>query len=343
MEPAPPPITIVNPNAPTGTADLLDSGSDRWRPTGRQKLLVAMAALIVALIAAGVAEIQHVHHERALDAAAIKDVSLAVHTPADYYGDDQLLLLNGGTLPVRVVSVALVGDGYAERQQDVAVTSGTNGQVQLSTSKNCRVAMYTEQAEQVRVRVRTARGDLVSRVLPLPSDLADGIGRTERDRCGFLRPGEALGSNVVSTERRGRDVVVTLDVHNAGRESLTITRLDSSPGLAASVHLPVALPARAFWTGQSRSTRLVITLRITDCVAYAGAGTNPEFDSGFMGEQLVASLRNNYTAGQAPLWLTGFVGDYGPGDPPAPDIASLLRDTCPSVPFPQPGTVPLFQ
>jgi hypothetical protein len=337
VDPAPPPITIVNPNAPLGPTDLLDSGRDSWRTSPRQKVAIALTAIIVALISSGVAEIRHVHHEDALDAAALRDVAFAAD-PSLADGDTDTMaitLVNEGKLPVRVLGLALVGAGYQERTLDVELAGSARAPVPLSTAKNCRISMLSTDPQELRVRARSARGATVLRSVGLPTDVATEIGAIERGRCGYLRPEEALGNEVTSATRRGRDVVVTMKLYNSGVFPLTVTTIRTPPGLSASGHLPVTLPRRTYWTGSSPGTVLTLTLHVDDCATFAGIFA---YDSGTLIDVGVVrvELTNSYVAGQSFLSIEGFDGDFSPGSPPRPmSVMSLLEKSCPSTVFPQ--------
>jgi hypothetical protein len=331
VDPAAPPITIVNPNAPLGTADLLDNGRDPWRASPRQKVAVLLTAVIVAVVSGAVAEIRHVHHEQALDAAAMRDVAFATDPSLADGGFDNIVvtLVNEGQLPVHVLGVTLVGDGYQERTVDVELASYANAAVPLSSAKNCRVSMMSTDPQQVRVRVRTGRGDVVTRTVPLPTELTRQVGYAERNRCGYLRPGDALINEVVSTKARGRDVVVTMKLYNQSVFPLTITKLDAFPGLSASMRLPVTVPRRTFWTRNSPPQIITVTLRVADCIA---------FSEGFGREGMQVHLRNPYVSGETYLSLIDSSHLYEPDQPLRPGTAQgILAKTCPWNLFPQPA------
>jgi hypothetical protein len=335
VEPAPPPITIVNPNDPTGTSDVLDNGRESWRTSPRQKVAIALTAIIVALVSGGVAEIRHVHHEDDLDAAVLRDVTFAADPSFDDGGvGGEISLVNEGKLPVHILGITLVGEGYREHRMDVTLASLASAPLELSSAKNCRVAMLSTDPQELRVRARSARGGIVVRRVGLTTDLAVRIGFTERERCGYFRPQEALSSEVASATRRGRDVVVTMTLYNEGVFPLTLSGLQTPPGLTVSAHLPITLPRRTYWTGRSPGTLLTLTLHVDDCAAFAGTMA---YDSGNVIEFDVVrvELTNGYVADQSFLPLSGFEGDPSSDSPPRPvNAMPLLVKSCPSSLFP---------
>ena len=331
VDPAPPPITIVDPNAPPGSQEVLGSDGG-WRPSAYQKGLALLTAAIVALLVTGVQRVRHVHHESALDAAARAGVALEV--VADQNGDEAFQLYSTSSGSVTVLSVTLVGDGYREQREDVTIAPRGYGSVSASQAKNCTTSLFDSGPTEVRVKLRTSRGDVLTRTVPLAGDVAQAVQAAERWKCDYLTPGESTGAQVVSARREGRDVVTVWAVQSFGKFPVTILDVTAPDGMTATASLPVTLGRAAFWTGHSKPVQLTIRMRITDCKVFA-AGFSSGFGGGAAPGDLAVTLKHDY-ASDVVSWgfaLQGFTLDAeGPGasgDPSQPSEAlTLLESGC---------------
>jgi hypothetical protein len=329
----PPPITIVDPNATTDAGDVLDSGRDPWRPTKRQRLTIAAAAAAVALVAGGVTEVRHVRHENALDAAAVRDVAFTVDDSDGFFisGEEPTVtLVSTGKLPVQVLGVTVDWPGYAERTADVRLESYGHAQVEVTSGKTCSTAMYTDQPRRLRVRARSARGEVVTRTVVLPDQAAEMLGAAERFRCEFLRPDEAFVGEVTAAAVRGRTVALTVSVRNAGVERLTVSRLAFLPGVEATAHLPLVLPPGGT---ESDTVPVPVTLRVGDCAAFArGLATPGEELSPYA---LSATVSSAYVSGRQPGRVpVSSLFQLSTGDESGNGLVRTLARTCPSSLFP---------
>jgi hypothetical protein len=321
VDPAPPQITIVNPNAPEGAQEVLGSDGG-WRPSAYQSFVALLTALIVALVVVGVQRVRHVHHEAALDAAARDGVELEVVPDDESDSDEGFKLLSTSTGTVTVLSVGFVGDGYREQRQHVTISPQSFGSVEPSSEKNCTTSLFATGPTEVRVTVRTSRGDVVTRTLPLTGTVTQQVQSAERWRCGYLLPTEAVYAHVVSARRDGRDVLADFSVIGSGRFPVTILSITPPDGLAATAAgLPVTLGRPAFWTGHSKPVRVTVRMRVTDCEAFAAGFFRYDGESG-MPQGLQVLVKHDYGSGVT-TWPfavggfeldddSGFDGTFGP-------------------------------
>lgn len=334
MEPAPPPITIVDPNALPGAADLLDSGRDPWRPSARQRLAITATVLAVAVAIGAVAQVRHVRHEHALDAAAARDVGFSLDDGGGVMlTDDEpvVTLQSAGRLPVTVLGVTLAWPGYSEVQVSVPLAAYGSTQITLTSAGSCRTQLYTDQPRRLRVRARTSRGDTVTRTLALPDDVADALGRAERFRCGFLRPSDALLAEVSAAAVRGSAVALTIGVRNGGIAPLTLSRLAFLPGVSVAVRLPLTLPPGG---PDAQTVPLPVTLRVSDCGLFAASLADPQ--DRLSPYALVATVSNPYLHDTDPSWIPiTSLFQLGNGGGPEDGLNRELARTCPSRLFPK--------
>jgi hypothetical protein len=330
----PPPVTIVDPNAPTGTADLLDSGRDPWRPSRRQVLVGVVVVLLLGLAAGAVAQVRHVRHEHALDAAAVRDVRIVVDSGDGGLltdGEPEVTLVSTGRLPVTVLEVALEWPGHVERGARQEVPLVASARVPVTTGKDCRTALYTDQPQRLRVRARTSRGDVVTRAVALPAEVSELLGASERFRCAYLRPSEALVGEVSAVRTPGRSFVLTFGVRNAGVAPLTLSRLSFLPGVTVAADLPLVLPPGG---ADSRTVPLTVTLRVRSCAALGAYFSQPPDERPL--DALTATVSNPYVQGREPgrLLVGGLfqrVGGVDSGD----GLMRRLAGTCPATLFPK--------
>ncbi|HUR15361.1 MAG TPA: hypothetical protein VM097_12835 [Mycobacteriales bacterium] len=288
MDAQPPPVTIVDPNAPAGTADLLDSGRDPWRPSRRQVVVSAFAVLLLGVVGGGLAALRHVRHEQALDRQSVHEVRLVLGVdepdvglfPDSPAGSVQLNLSNDGPAMIRVRTVQL-DDG-----DEVPVTTGSDVLPGAATSvtltlRNRCTTDAGRATHTVTVRLRTSRGQVATRVQRLTSD--ELLNTHVREQCGTLKPTEALAPSIVSARTRGAWVDVVLDLRNTSVLPLSVRSLGVPVGLRAELPpLPIVLPPADApgTTGPSRQVR--VRLRVQDCDV---------FNAGLSGENGLATLR----------------------------------------------------
>lgn len=147
---AQPDVTIIDPQAATGPADVLAGGREPWRPTGRQVRLAAVTAVMLLAAAGVVAVVDDRRDERALDRAAVQAVRLAASefssdgfvavddgTRGPLDGPLPIGLRNDGRFPVRVLSMALDGPGYAPVEVGEDISPGGLIDVVLRDSRPC--------------------------------------------------------------------------------------------------------------------------------------------------------------------------------------------------------------
>lgn len=319
-------MTLGDPSS-GGTADLLEAGRDPWRPSRRQVVAVVASGLVAALVAGAVVQVRHTRREDALDAAAVRDVTLSLGTAQarfDVASDEELEvtveLANHGALPLRVLGVRVAGEGYPGQAHDLVLLANSRVPVTLRP-RPCSPAVLTTTPSQVVVQVRTERGEVVRRTLDLPPETATEIAQVHQRQCGYLPPDEALGSELLSATRQGRDVVAVVALSNASVRPLTVTGVEETAGLRVTAGFPVTIPARAGPREEMPQVELVLRLRVTDCQYSSVGGVY-----GDVGWSLIARVRSGQQDGQAMIPLTPGPG-VAPGD--APDAAQLLLDGCP--------------
>jgi hypothetical protein len=278
----PPPITIVDPHAAPGTADLLDSGRDPWRPTRANLLAGAVALLLLGLLGAGVAQVRHVQaqhaaarHERDLDRAAVAAVALTVGVvePGYFYDGPgtpplQVTVTNVGTDTVHLTGLTLEG---SDVPVDVGgdLPAGVANGFDLPVRITCSPRAGRDIARTVTVSLTTDRGDPVTQELPLSQDGNEVLNESDRRRCGTLRPAEALVTGVSLARRSGGWVLADLTVTNQSVLPLTLSALTFPDGLEVRVAgLPAVLPPQRALDEPGTERTLHLRVRVTSCAAW---------------------------------------------------------------------------
>jgi hypothetical protein len=267
VEPEPPPITIVDPNL-SGGPDLITSGDERdpWRPTRRQRRIALVALAVVAVVTGATGIVGNVRAARSADQAAVASLHLAaVDGPDDLEPQGSVLVLvrNDGPHQVRLLSARLLAPGYAEQQLHEVIGPIGAVLIQLPDTAVCGPALLREPAELIRLRLRTYRGQVITRDVRLGPGAHRAVNHAARERCGYLPADEAFGFGVQSVERRGKQVVIRALVHDDSVLPLVLMRLAPAPGLEIEVwpRLPLQLPVQ---TSAQRITHFVeLTLRVT--------------------------------------------------------------------------------
>jgi hypothetical protein len=333
--PKPPPVTIVDPNAPPGTADLLDHGRDPWRPSRRQAVVIAATVLTTAVVAGVTAQVRHSQHERALDAAAERAVLFFLDSTSaeSDMGHQSLGLINEGPSAVRVLDVGFVGDGYGTQHLDAQVPTYDTLPLAVPLGTTCPTSLLDSAATELRVRARTHRGTVVTRVVGLDPREIELLGMAERARCGLLRVEEAVSVTGGTAALRGSRLVLTLVVENRGTLPVTLTSLTASEGMHAEATMPLRLPGRPP-AGPTPTARLHVVLTVTSCEAVrANLFGDPVFgpDGNPLGPSaLTASAANPYQRGD--VLLDAEVNAHMPFDDnnfPEPVVPPLLARACP--------------
>jgi len=301
-----PPVTVVDPSAPSGPAPgpvrLPDVAAGIWRRWPAQVVAVG----VTVALAGGVLGALHVHQrERELDAAARQDVALAVSPVlGDWPGDDALTvsLLNLGRRPVRVLSIGLLpGSPVA----DVGLVLATGGALSLVVpdERACPEGLGLAAPTTFVVRVETARGDVVSRQVRLAPATDSELQLLEADRCGFVSPEIAVSVAAAGARHAGGVLTVRVRLRNASRLSMSLFDIAGGDGLAVqpSAALPLTLPAPSDSParGVGTPTLTVLELRITvhDCRLLRSAVR------GFGSTSVLFNVRNELGDGAAVLEL----------------------------------------
>lgn len=275
MEPEPPPITVVDPRLP-GSTDLLLRGDDRepWRPTPRQKRVALAAAAVIAVVAGASYAADRARAGRRADRAALSTVRLWTDSLADGpgpAGSIPLSLRNDGPSPVRVLAARLLAPGYDELALDDLVQPGESLAFDVTDAAPCGPQLVDEPAEAIRVRVRTHRGQITTRDVPLGPAAFTAVNHPARERCGYLGADESFAFEVESLELRGRAVVAHATVHDDSVLPLELRRVVAIPGLAVDVSptTPLRLPPQTGTTDRvMHFVPLTLRLRVVDCSAF---------------------------------------------------------------------------
>jgi hypothetical protein len=330
VEPEPPPITITDPNAPAlTTADLLDTGPDRWQPSPYQKALALLTAAIVALISGGVAAVRHIDHERALDRASVRAVTVyasidvAPVDPSHEMAEPGLVLsvANLGRDTVQLVRVRLDGTALTLPDAGLVLAAGATFTEPLPPA-TCTGTAGRTRTREVTVDVRTPRGQEVGRRILLEGAQLTVSNFRDRAACWTQLPEEAFGVGLSSVTRRGRVVTARLLLSNYSLLDVTVRGVRGLPGLRPVVRgLPLLVPARADPHHITQDVGLVVVLRAVDCHAFAryleGAGDEPALPVDLHG-----ALEDG--EGRIPLLLSG---EGGAGL----DLLSSIAGACPNL------------
>jgi hypothetical protein len=336
QEPDPPEVTIVDPNAPPGTADLLDSDRDPWRPSRAQAVVLGVVVVTAALVLGVTAEVRHARHERALDAAAVRAVAFFVDSSAGEADGkhETLALINEGPAPVRVLDVAFVGEGYATGPVDADAVKYQTVTVAVPLGTRCPTTLLAGGPTRLQVRARTARGTVLTRVVDLDPREVQQLGGSERARCGLLRVEEALDPEVGATRLRADGLEVTLVIANHGLLPVTVSEVTAFDGMLAGAVLPMRLAGRPA-NGPTPRASLGITLSVLSCDRIAEKlFDNPVFetDGRMLGPSTVAlSAANPYRSGDV-LVDVDAPGQPFPGEVTVSPVSRLLQRSCPHTP-----------
>jgi hypothetical protein len=336
VQPDQPRVTIVDPDAPSGPpVDVLEGGRG-WRPRlDRRTLLVT---LLVALIAAGAAATRAVWEDRRLDRAALAAVRLILTDPLvePETGDVlPLALRNDGPDALRLVSVRLEAEGYAETPVGTTLAPSEVGALPVLDTRPCSPEVRTEPVTSARVTVVSHRGGRTGVQVALPPHLQERVSEQVEERCGLQDLDRSLELLVDESAPRTTGTAVELVVHLANRSVLPLRlqgfqplsglRVTSRPGV------PFALPARRAGGGVELQ-RVVLRLEVRSCrdllisLGYPGLGSR-----GFTPSVEVELRRGEETA-LVPLFLDAPGPDGTPESPATRLLGGCLADRAPGPP-----------
>jgi hypothetical protein len=284
----PPPSTIVNPHAPAGHGEVLVSGDDKdpWRPS-RAQVMVALTVASIGLVVAGVTvAVNKVRTEHRLDREALAALQLVADQgfeTAEGRGPDtvEVALRNESPHAVRLLSARLDADGFGALPLDSELAAGESVVLAFPNRIACSRSVLTDPADAVVVRLRTHRGQVVTRREPLSPTAFMEVNRPAQERCGYLPADEAFGFLVGSIRYVGDQVVARLQLYNNSLLPLALARLREAPGLSLELSrpLPLALPPQDEPQAITRLVDLELRLRMVSCSSFLeAAGGGDLFD-----------------------------------------------------------------
>lgn len=317
----------------TEQSDVLVQGDDRdrWRPSRR---LILLGVVLAVLAAGATGAYAYRAHERDLDRRAEKAVSVslagfdAVMSGQGVSQGYPMMIANDGASAVTVVGAQLVGPGYRSSPTTLRLEEHTTQTLLVRPGSGCDQRLYTSPPTGVRLSVRTTRGTVVRRTLPLLGDDLQLLQSQERARCGFLKPSEALTLEAQSAVRSGRDVRVSFRALNGSRFPLTIERITAPAGVSVLPHPPLSVPATMF-SGSPENQTITLTLRVTDCRTFVSAwqehdaGIQPGGDTPDV-TALLVRVSNGRETEPARASLQSFFDDASQNV----DATALLLDAC---------------
>lgn len=307
---------------PGDEPDLLSNGSDRdpwptrtWRPTRRHAVVAAAAVLGVLATTSAVQVARNVAHDRALHAAARREVRFAVTWGGNTADTTSVTLTSLGHDPVVLESAHV--DGYRDTSSLPSLAEGTSTDVLMNLAQGCD---GTARPAQLVVTATTARHQRVRRTLSLPKDVRVGLEEARALLCADP-PDQSLTWYVAGTRVEGSAVVVTYELGNQALVPLTVLALRSLPGLVVSgLHLPLRLAPREPGTAVSTMTPLSVRVSVRDCRALRGRVGRPFSDEVF------ATVSARGRTAVRGMTLTDYASFDGPSEQKS-TLASLLR-TC---------------
>lgn len=324
VDPQRPPVTIVNPNAPTHSGDLLESGPDapRWRPTQRWVPAVAIALAALGTLVGATFGVLHLRHERALDRAALADVEVSAVYDQDS-PSTAVKIFNDGSFPVTLLSASVDAPGYGDSNPGL-LGPGESGSFVLDDSRACTPGVLSSQPQHMVLSGKTYRGQRFARSIPLDSDALDAALSDDQDRCGYQPPEDAFTLDVTSVREVGADVVVRAALGNQSVLPLTLVGFEAWPGLrvTTAATMPISLP-EAPDVGDLQTVLVTLRLHVSNCRDLNETGGLPlPFDP--MGW---VHLRRGSTTARAPLVFEPVQFQDGQTDGPSP-TALLFKRAC---------------
>jgi hypothetical protein len=293
VQPEPPPVTIVDPNAPAGTADLLEGGRDPWRSSRKQLASGAMLVLVVALLSAAGGWVHHVaqvgadHRRlRALAAAEVAHVQLVLSASCctvDSSSSQERLVLsvgNAGPDRVRLQSVDYGGvrSWVPGPEGELGLFPGMTVDLPVRYGMPCGPRAGRMAPSTMALHVQLPRG---GRWVGTTTVDREGLSQVEtavRLRCGMQTPTEAVYADGVQARFEGRTIVMTYDVRNTSRTAMAVTAVLGNAGLRVTAeHMPLRLPPG----GQNavRGERLTVRVGIGDCRPFRAYQSQPSHEA----------------------------------------------------------------
>lgn len=332
VEPAPPPVTIVDPRVPASATELLLAGDERepWFWTARRRY-VGLTAVVVATLVAGVASaVDMVREDRLRDRASASAVELRADSAVGGFAPAnavQVSLLNDGPAAVHLLSAWLVAPGYAVQPLHEVVAPGESVVLTLPDQAQCGPSLLDSPAELLHLRVRTQRDVVTTRDVPLAPGAYVAVNHAARERCGYLPANEAFTFGTQSLARHGREVVVKALVHDESVLPLTLDLMTAMPGLQMEVtpRLPLRLPPQTGGQRMSHFVAMTLRLRVANCSAFFSApGLAFLADSGLVRAWVVRD---------ASMWEVSIdMAEPDVGYSPVPNLFfELLKDSCPEL------------
>ena len=270
----PPPITVVDPNASAGTADLLDHGRDPWRPTRRQAVLGTAVLLLVGLVAGGVAQWRHVRHERALDRADQRQLRLfTTATCCDVVVDGPVQLLvsvrNDGPDVARLQRVRLPGNADWVPDNDLLLVPGATADLPVPLRSGCEGSAGRSTGNTVLLDLLLLHGSRAHRTVTMDELTKVQVAQGIRGACAKGVPNEAFTADITRSRVRGRSLVVDLLLSNRSVLPLTVRDPSPSPGLVVTgLATPLSLPPQSRPETEPAQVAITLVVTVGDCSAF---------------------------------------------------------------------------
>ena len=254
-----PVVTISDPTRPGEPVDVMESGSEKepWRPT--RKHWTALGVLVLLALAAVVPDkvVAARAADRRAELAAVEGVRLSFSPGAEGAQDEhvQAVLSNDGPDPVTLVQVQV--DGYQPIRLDKKLKLSSGTTLDLADTAACSERLLAPGSEtRAAVRVRTAGGTVVTRRVPVQSEIWLPLNLLAQRRCGFPSVSDTLRLTAVG-HPNGGGYEVRITARNTGRLPIEFGYVDAGAGFDANVQgdQPVRIAP-----GQTRRLDYVIHL-----------------------------------------------------------------------------------
>jgi hypothetical protein len=323
---------MSDPSRPGQPLDIVTAGDERdpWRPGRTTWALVAVLVLAAAITVPIRAHQRHVDRLRALDDAAAAAVALAPTSDPRLSGVDDtrdtvgIGLRNDSDLPVTVLGYQVLGEGYRAQKVNLSLKGNELIGFDVADTATCSTKLLNSDtmAQEMRLTVRTARGQVVTKDEPLVDTAGAALSSVARTRCALYSTLEAFIPQVLDAGTVShRRLTTTVALHNAGRLPLTLTSVQSYPGTTVTMsrHAPLAIPydPKAL-ESPSGGLEVEFSVTLSDCTKALGASptfADPNLDVPGPGSVVVH--------------LTGATGPVVTTLQLEPDPGRLLSSACP--------------